>query len=387
MLTGKFKICLTVSLLLFGVSYSGNNLFLGAANPRNSNNTQTAIPDSNTTDTNAVKDVATGQNDSLGTRSATAGQTIGQRDSNLAATRAAEQNAEQEKPDMTSGLKEEKQSPWVTGPMIAIYIVIGLVVTIMVAWILLRKTLRTRLGMKKIMTQDPDIDEFLIVFNWTSKILYFPTMIASIVAANLMYLQEREIWFFDSINPEIVGGVWFVIFFLNFLVEEYNITIMVILISFLGIGFLFLWLNLVGWVSGFLNLFKHFALSISSTGYLLVSVIGLLTILISWVRGLFYYVTITPNYMNLQEGPTETGEQIGREDYNTRIDTSNFFSRLLGFGKIVITFKDKKRQPIALQVSSIKKKAQLLEKIRAKFVIDHKVRNTVRPEPEMQNPA
>ena len=92
--------------------------------------------------------------------------------------------------------------------------------------------------------------------------------------------------------------------------------------------------------------------------------------------------------MNLQEGPTETGEQIGREDYNTRIDTSNFFSRLLGFGKVVITFKDKKRQPIALQVSSIKSKAQLLEKIRAKLVIDHKVRDTVvRPQPEPQNPA
>jgi hypothetical protein len=215
-------------------------------------------------------------------------------------------------------------------------------------------------------------------------------MIASIVASILMYLQEGQIWFFGSINPEIIGGFWFVIFFLNFLVEEYNITIMVMIIGLLSIGFIFLWLNLVGWVSGFINLFKHFALSISSTGYLLVSIIGLLTILISWLKGLFYYVTITPNYMNLQEGPTETGEQIGREDYNTRIDTSNFFSRLLGFGKVVITFKDKKRQPIALQVSSIKSKAQLLEKIRAKLVIDHKVRDTVvrpEPEPKPQNPT
>ena len=172
-----------------------------------------------------------------------------------------------------------------------------------------------------------------------------------------------------------------------FLVEEYNITIMATLMSLVSIGFLFLWLNLVGWVSGFLGLFKHFALSISATGYLLVSIIGLLTILISWLKGLFYYVTITPNYMNLQEGPTETGEQIGREDYNTRIDTSDFFGRLLGFGKIVITFRDRKRQPISLQVSNIRSKAELLERVRAKLVIDHSFKSAVRPQPEPQKPT
>ncbi len=91
--------------------------------------------------------------------------------------------------------------------------------------------------------------------------------------------------------------------------------------------------------------------------------------------------------MNLQEGPTETGEQIGREDYNTRIDTSNFFGRLLGFGNIVITFKDKKRQPIAFRVSSIKSKTQLLEKVRAKLVIDHSLKNAIKQQPEPQNPT
>ena len=150
------------------------------------------------------------------------------------------------------------------------------------------------------------------------------------------------------------------------------------LTSLLSIGFLLLWLHLFGWVADFLGLFKRFTLHINSTVYLLVSVIGLLAIIISWLKGLFYYVTITPNYLNLQEGPTESGEQIGREDYNTRIDTSDFLERLLGFGKIVITFKDKKRQPITLLVYAIRKRAQLLEKVRAKFVIDHPERDMVR---------
>ena len=340
MLIDKLKVCLAVLLLLSGlysVSYAGNTAFAGEDAPKDSNSIQTQVSDSNTTGMAAVKDVAPGQNSDLGKDDSLAGQPVVQNDSSLAAESVVDQNVAQEKPAKVSGSDQER-SRWMRGEMIAIYIAVGLAVATIVAWLLLRQTLRTRLRMKAIMIKDPDIDDFLIIFDWTSKVLYFPTMIASIVAANLMFLQEADLWFFSSINPKIIGSAWFIIFFLNFIIEEYDITIMALLISLLSIGFLFLWLNLVGWVSGFLGLFKHFALSISATGYLLVSIIGLLTILISWLKGLFYYVTITPNYMNLQEGPTETGEQIGREDYNTRIDTSDFFGRLLGFGKIVITF-------------------------------------------------
>ncbi|MBC8471367.1 MAG: hypothetical protein H8D56_18055 [Planctomycetes bacterium] len=389
MLIDKLKVCLAVSLLLpglYGTSYAGNAI-AGEDVPRDSNGIQTKVSDSNISSKVKAENNAVQRSDGTSDNNSRANQSTVQKDSNLASERVVDQNATQEKLTKTSGSDKKEQSRWMTGKMIAFYIAVGLAVATIAACLLLRNTLRTRLRMKKIMIEDPDIDDFLIAFDWTSKILYFPTMIASIVAANLMYLQEADVWFFSSINPKIIGSAWFLIFFLNFIIEEYNITIMLMLTSLLSIAFLFFWLNLVGWVSGFLGLFKHFALSISATGYLLVSIIGLLTILISWVKGLFYYVTITPNYMNLQEGPTETGEQIGREDYNTRIDTSDFFGRLLGFGKIVITFKDKKRQPIVLRVSNIRSKAQLLERVRAKLVIDHKVRNAVMPQPEPQNPT
>jgi hypothetical protein len=390
MLIDKLKICLGVLLLLSGlyvVSYAGNTPNTGEYLTPDSNSVQTEVPQSNTADVNGIKETVSGQNGGMADGNSQADQSAVQKDSNLATERVVDQNATQVKPAKVSSSDQEEWSRWITGKMIAIYIVLGLAVTIIVAWLLLRQTLRTRIRMKKIMIEDPDIDDFLIAFDWTSKVLYFPTMIASIVAANLMYLQEADVWFFSSINPKIIGSAWFTIFFLNFIIEEYNITIIMMITSLISIGFLFLWLNLVGWVSGFLKLFKHLALSISATGYLLVSIIGLLTILISWLKGLFYYVTITPNYMNLQEGPTETGEQIGREDYNTRIDTSDFFGRLLGFGKIIITFKDKKRQPIVLRVSNIRNKAQLLERVRAKLVIDHKLRSAIKSEPEPQNPA
>ncbi|UCD50491.1 MAG: hypothetical protein JSW27_23570 [Phycisphaerales bacterium] len=260
---------------------------------------------------------------------------------------------------------------WTSNKMIALYILIGIAVAAVIAWLLLRKTVRTRLRVKATLTADPDINDWLIVFGWTPKILYVPTMVASLAAALLMFLHETNWSFLASINPRVIGGIWFAIFFINFLVEEYDISIKLLLIGIVSAGFIFLWLHLVGWVGGFLSIFRHLGFSISGTGYLLVALIGLLTIGISWVRGLFYYVAVTPNYMNLQEGPTETGEQIGREDYNSRIDTGDFLERLLGFGRIVITFKEKSRPPMILLVWRIQNQAQRLEQVRAKLAFDH----------------
>ena len=268
-------------------------------------------------------------------------------------------------------LPKPSEIQWLSNQMIAVYIAIGLLSTAVGSWFILRNTLRTRLKMQKVMKLDPDVNDWLIIFNWTPKVLYTPTIVASLLAAVLMYLNEIDLWFLGSIPGVVIGGIWLIIFFLNFLVEEYSISIKILVITLVSLGCFLLWLHLLGWVVGFLRLFKHFALSVNATGYLLVGIIGMLTILISWLKGLFYYVTITPNYMNLQEGPTESGEQIGREDYNSRIDTTDFLERLMGFGRIIITFKDRKREPISVLTWRIQKKAQMLEKVRAKFAIDY----------------
>ncbi|MHC4556698.1 MAG: hypothetical protein ACYTFW_03820 [Planctomycetota bacterium] len=252
---------------------------------------------------------------------------------------------------------------WISNKMVGLYIAVGLGVAAVVAWLLLRKTLRTRLRMQKVIRQDPDINDWLIIFNWTPKILYVPTIIASFIAAALSCIS--------CIPGAAIGGIWLAIFFLNYLVEEYSISIKILIITLVSLGFFLLWLHLLGWVVDFLRLFRHIAVSMNPTMYLIVGIIGLLSIFVSWLKGLFYYVTMTPNYMNLQEGPTESGEQIGREDYNTRVDTSDFLERLMGFGRIIITFKERKRQPITVLVWRIQKKAQLLERVRAKLAIDH----------------
>lgn len=267
---------------------------------------------------------------------------------------------------------------WTSNTAIAVYIALAVIFAVFVASLIFRKTVRTRLVIEKTIRDDPDINDWLVIFNWTRKILYVPTIAASFLASVLMYLRSADVLFFGSISAEAMGGVWFAIFFLNFLVEEYEISVKVLLITLVSVGFLLLWLHLLGWVVSFLRLFRHLAISLSGTGFLLVGVIGVLTIFISWLKGLFFYVSITPNYMNLQEGPTETGEQIGREDYNSLVDTTDFLERLFGFGRIIITFKDKKREPLSFLVWNIRNKSSLLEKVRAKFAIDHREQSVAR---------
>ena len=259
-------------------------------------------------------------------------------------------------------IKRINEFDWLSNQMVAIYIAIGLVVLSVTGWFIFRKTIRTRLNMQKVIRDDPDINDWLVIYNWTTKILYVPTIVASFLAAILISI---------GCNQTAIGGIWFAVFFLNFLIEEYNISIKILMITLISLGFFLLWLHLLGKVMDFLGLFKKIAISMNFTVYLLVGLIGLLAIFTSWLKGLFYYISITPNYMNLQDGPTESGEQIGREDYNTRIDTSDFLERLMGFGRIIITFKDRKREPIIVLVWRIQKKAQLLESVRAKFAIDH----------------
>ncbi|KPL02085.1 MAG: hypothetical protein AMK75_03320, partial [Planctomycetes bacterium SM23_65] len=203
-----------------------------------------------------------------------------------------------------------------------------------------------------------------VIFDWSNKILYVPTILASILAGVLVLCEVDRAW---------VGGIWFVIFFVNVLVEEYELNIKVLLIGALCLTLLFLWLNLLGWVRPFLRFFRSIAVEVNATLYFLVAALGLIAVGISWFRGLFFYVALTPNYLNIQEGPTESGEHIGREDYNSRVDTRDFLERLMGFGRIVIIFKDRKRQPLVMLVWRIKKKAASLEAIRATISVEQRL--------------
>ena len=258
---------------------------------------------------------------------------------------------------------------WGSNEMVAAYIAAGAVAAVGVAWIVMRKTVRTRVRTEREIRADTDINDWLVIFNWTRKVLYLPTLAVSLVACIVMFLWNAG-WIGGEATPKIVGGIWFALFFLNFLVEEFEISVKIVVILALCALALMLWLHLLGWVGPFLAVFGRISVAMSPIAYLMVVLLGLLAVTVSWIRGLFYYVVFTPNYMNIQWGPTESGDHIGREDYNTHIDTEDVLERLMGFGRIVIIFKDQKRPPMTLLVWRIGRRAQLLEKVRGKFAID-----------------
>lgn len=240
-----------------------------------------------------------------------------------------------------------------------------LLVLCAVAWLFMRKTVRSRLRVGKQLRDDPDINDWMIAFNWSRKVLYLPTVAASFAAAIAMLFIEE-----GSAGAQIVGGAWIAVFFVNFLIDEYEISVKVLMILLLCAAVLFLWLHFMRWMMDFFEFFKHLGLTMNPIGYLLIGLIFSAAVFIAWLRGLFYYVAITPNYLNVQIGPTETGEQISREEYSTRIDTGDFLERLQGFGRIIITFSDQRRQPIIMLVGRIGRKARKLETIRGKLAFD-----------------
>ena len=262
---------------------------------------------------------------------------------------------------------------WTTNEAIAIYIFLGVVAACVISWLVLRKTVRTRLRTEKAIREDPDINEWLIVFNWSNKVLYVPAFVASLAAGITLLIGKAVVP--DAQIAPFVGGLWLAVFFLNFLIEEFEISIKVLLIGALFFGLLLLWLHLLGWVRPFFRLFRSLSLEMNPTAYFLIFFIGTFTILLSWVKGLFYYVAVTPNYMNVQEGPTESGEHFSREDYNSRIDTGDFLERLMGFGRILIIFKDQKRPPLVLLVWRIKGRADKLEAIRGTISVEQHIRS------------
>jgi len=242
----------------------------------------------------------------------------------------------------------------------------------LLVFLLFRRTLRTRVRVAAQLRNDPDINEWLIVFNWSRKVLYTPMILASIAGAVVMLLAKppSAVGAAPNAAAQIIGGVWLGLFLLCFLIDEYEMSVKVLAIVVLFVLLMGLWLHLLGWLGGFFRVLGRISVSMSWMGFLFIALIFSVGVAVSWIKGLFHYVAITPNYMNIQVGLTETGEQISREDYNTRVDTSDFLERILGFGRIIITFRDNRRLPIMVLVSRIGRKAQTLESIRGKLAVD-----------------
>jgi hypothetical protein len=238
-----------------------------------------------------------------------------------------------------------------------VLVLIGLLI-----WFLMRRSIRTRFRMEQQLHDDPDISEWLVVFGWTRKIIYLPVIVLSLVFFVLSLLIDRP--------SGAMGAIWLGVFLINFMIEEYDAGIKEMLLVVLGLGGVVLWLSYLGWLDDFWGFLRSISADMNGVAYLIFALIFLIAIVVSWIRGLFHYVAFTPNYINIQRGPTESGQQIGREEINTIVDTEDLLERMLGFGKIKVSFRDARMEDVRLLVWGIGKKSRKLESIRGAIVVE-----------------
>jgi hypothetical protein len=238
-----------------------------------------------------------------------------------------------------------------------VLILIGLFI-----WFLMRRSIRTRYRMECQLREDPDISEWLVVFGWTRKIIYLPVIILSLVFFVLSLIMKQP--------SGALGAIWLGVFLVNFMIEEYDAGIKELLLLVLGLGGLVLWLSYLDWLDDFWGFLRSISADMNGVAYLIFALIFLIAIAVSWFRGLFHYVAFTPNYVNIQRGPTESGQQIGREEINTVVDTEDLLERMLGFGRIIVSFRDARMEDVRLLVWGIGKKSRKLESIRGAIVVE-----------------
>jgi len=233
----------------------------------------------------------------------------------------------------------------------------------------LRNRDHTRRNWVKNNPDDPTCRNLLIVYSLSQKAIYLPTIATSVVMGVLMVLKER--WtLLPGLDPKLLGGIWLGIFFVNFLVEEYDVDLRSLIITTVVVAGAFMWVAVMDWFPEFFRFFRRFGIQMDSASYFLIAVVFVIAILYSVFRGAFHYAEITPNYINIQTGLTETGEQLSREQYSTRIEAEDLLERLLGFGRLVVMFRDTRRPPMIFLIHGVGRKAAQLEGIRGTYLVD-----------------
>jgi len=260
-------------------------------------------------------------------------------------------------------MMNEPDFSWKSMKMIGLYLAAGIVFLAVVGLLVLIKISRTRLDKEKGLHANKDINDWLVIFNWSRKILYVPLIITGFITASLMLVLPQ--------HAALYGRIWFLIWLGSFFVEEFKVSLMSLVIFFgtivLGSVILFM-MGLFGEFSSWLGNLDIYA---SSLFYVLFSIAHLLVIFVSYMIGLFRYISIEPNQVNIQEGFGHDGQMFDSKKCDVFVDASkDFVEWLFGVGKIRISFPGSDRMPITYLVGRIKNKARFLEGVRAVTAID-----------------
>ncbi len=259
---------------------------------------------------------------------------------------------------------------WVSDPMIAAYILSGTILAAELGVLILLKTARTRYSVERQIVHHREVNEYVILWNRPRWILYAPTMAVSLLFGFLLLLRG---WgaLPQAVTPRMLGGIWVVLVFINVLVEQFHMSIKVVLIVVPTLGAALLVLHLVGYADDAVRLLRHTAVEVPAKLYFIAAFLIAVIIAIGWVHGLFNYMAITPNVADLQRGLTETGRQIKNADYDVDFDATDVVERwLFGFGRIIISFRDPNRPPMVFFVPRASVVDERIRRVRSVTAID-----------------
>jgi len=252
-------------------------------------------------------------------------------------------------------IQEDSKFRWDCPQVIALYFGVGITVFTIIAFIALMRRATTRWEME--IRLDKEHESWLVIFNWTKKILHIPTIICSVPAALIVWRLPP-----DSPHIQIVGATWFCVWLFCHTIEDYDFSFAVTLAIAVSIV-LFLVLTVFGHVLGTIaDCARLISIFASPALYLGIGIAYMISIVISYIRGLFYYVAITPNQMIIQSKIGEDGETIQRRKYDAKVEASTDVIEWLVYnvGSLKIWFHEGGREPMSFYVSGIRKKSAWL---------------------------
>jgi len=255
---------------------------------------------------------------------------------------------------------------------IALYFASGIMGFAILSFVALMRRATTRWEMEQRLANDDDIHDWLVIFNWSKKILHVPTVVCAFMAAFVVWLYPE--W------GKPVGAAWFCVWFLCHIIEDNNIGLAVAVAIFVGVV-LFVALAVFGGVLGdIVEVARLISITASPALYIGFGLAYLASIAMSYIKGLFYYVALEPNQMIVQFKIGEDGETFQRMQYDARVEATVDIFEWFFFNTatIKIQFRDGKRSPMEFYVGRIKKKAGWLSAVLGVTAIDRADR-TSRP--------
>ncbi len=253
---------------------------------------------------------------------------------------------------------------WMSLKMIASYIVFGITFTALVIGVILKQTksIRTRIARDNELRQDRNINVWLTTFDWTWLILFVPTIFITILCGVIGYLINWAIPDGTIALPlhRAMGGIVFGFLCINAAVVIFKLTPTRVLLFIISLMALCLILLLMG-IDVFLHFFgtfKHLGIKVDPLGYILMGYVGFFFLRLIWIAGLFEYIVIVPNRLDIQRGLSESERGIQRKDFRISIDTEDVILRLFKVGRIIISFPQSDRLPLSYLTTQIDKKAK-----------------------------